>query len=927
MVQMKLDVTLPQVRIQASLSFPVMTAADWESANVVTVEVLSVESMPLLWTEGVEVKDEFKDTFELSYSMILSPEEHREIKSTNVGVVMLDAAPVPEPTPVGEDDVQSDEAEAVIETPKDKARIEGNFSRDSFLDSGALNHLKLSVRNDEPLVLSLLSSRTPTDPKDLHNSVKVMGTCTVDLRSFMKPGTRVLEMLIPLATVQPPAEVEQEEPGKVKPGSAKGKSSTKGKGATELRAVDTLEECGSSMRVRLTLRDPLYPRMKPLSVDDLLGPAKVGEQPIAAQKVELDSYEIAVLRIADQINAGAAGVAAGGNIEVEFTALKRAGYVRRFQDILKPAVISEITKCFYQHLPGAEKPAELSNDFANDLQRNLARRTLEIVRGSSAAVQSDNKSRFLADACELAGDIRACGVRHRNRLVALVSPLHDGTPRVSDPAAKAQMWYDFGAFQVRQAHLEKGEMCFRRALDLHAEHLPTLLGLGALLTELDRVAEAKSYLQTALKLQPNDVITLSLLALAHEFGEEDEESWRLLDQAKNQLCDIQRNGVPAEVASLLESLLGTAGLTAGAQSLCSMPLYARYWVGDAVTDCPRDASAAGYAAGDNLWQENVELFLVRFLMALRLGNSSLHLLTRCRSRIPGMVQNYASTSSEAQLTADVTGCDQLRHVRLLLLAELSADLGWRDSAADLLKQATEALQKVPTASRNTELWFKTVQSHVTYQVGEEVEATKVLQTYVKTLNEQRTELDSGTVLDALALYRLNSMLAGDTQVTVAEERRQMAWQLVSDPLHSQSPYSWVQLSAAAMGVGDLDMSEQALSEGSAIDGSNAALWGYMSLLSLRRAAEEKDGKRSSKQVQEASQAFKMAIEYDLSDMSLLMELGQAFAESHPHQATMAFRRAHDMASGDAQTTIKELLETLTEQHGTGLSQSLIIDEE
>jgi hypothetical protein len=314
-------------------------------------------------------------------------------------------------------------------------------------------------------------------------------------------------------------------------------------------------------------------------------------------------------------------------------------------------------------------------------------------------------------------------------------------------------------------------------------------------------------------------------------------------------------------------------------------------------------------------------------MALRLGNSSLHLLTRCRSRIPGMVQNYASTSNEAQLTADVTGRDQLHHVRLLLLAELSADLGWRESAADLLKQSTEALQKVPTASRNTELWFKTVQSHISYQLGEEVEATKVLRTYVKTLNEQRTELDSGTVLDALALYRLNSILAGDTQVAVAEERKQMAWQLVSDPLHSQSPYSWVQLSAAAMGVGDLDMSEQALSEGSAIDGSNAALWGYTSLLSLRRAAEETDSKRSSKQVEEASQAFRMAIEYDLSDMSLLMELGQAFAESHPHQAIMAFRRAHDMANGEAQTTIKELLETLTEQHGTGLSQSLIIDEE
>jgi tetratricopeptide (TPR) repeat protein len=920
MAEMKFERKEQKVFIEVSLSLPVTTMADWESGNVVTVEVLGVESMPLLWTEGIEENEAFKDSFELSYSMFLSPEERREIKSTDVGVVVLDAAPVPEPPTDGADAVAAEETE----TREDRARIEGSFSRGSFLDAAALGRLKLSVAGDEPLVLSLLLSRTPTDAHDLYNSAKSMGTCTMDLRSFMKPGTRVLEMLIPLATMEPQAEVE--EVGGARKSVAKGKP---GKGASEPRTIESFESCSSAVRVRLTLRDPLFPRMKVLSVEDLLGSASQ-VQPLAATSPEPDSFDEVVRRIAGQIDAGAAGAAAGGDIEEEYTMLKRTGYLRRFRDMLKPTVISNITKTFYQNLPGAEKPVELSNNFANALQRNLTRRTSEIFQGPAAAAtpsQGRHKFHTLADACELAGDIRASGVHHRTRLAALVGPSHDGTTLESDPTGEAQMWYEFGAFQVRQSQLAKGEMCFRRALALQEEHMPTLLSLGALLTELDRVQEAKGYLQLALLLRPDNMLVLSLLALAHEVAEEDEESWRLLDLAKNKLCEMQRDGVPASSASLLESILGTVGFTAGAQSLCSMPLYAQYWGPEPEEACPLDASAAGYARADNLWQENVELCLARFLMALRLRNSSLHLLTRCRSRVPGMMQSYAPAGSEMQLVADVTGRDQLKHVRLLLLAELSSDMGWHDSAEKLLKKATEALGEVKTASCNTGLWFQTVESHVRYQLGQEADATKALQAYVKSLDEQRAELDQATVLDALAVYRLNSILAGDTIEAAAEERRRMAWKLVSDPLHSTSPYSWVQLGAAALGEGELDMSEQALGEGSALDGSNAAVWGYISLLSLRRASEEVDGKKASKQIEEASQTFYLALKYDLSDAALLMELGNAFAETRPHQAIMAFRRAHDVSEGEAQQTIKGLLEALSSEHGAGMSQSLIIDGE
>lgn len=76
-------------------------------------------------------------------------------------------------------------------------------------------------------------------------------------------------------------------------------------------------------------------------------------------------------------------------------------------------------------------------------------------------------------------------------------------------------YYQRGAAHLALEHYEQAEEDFRRALDLDADHVPSMNDLAVLLIIRDRQAEAERLLERILELQPDNVVAAQTLDRLH----------------------------------------------------------------------------------------------------------------------------------------------------------------------------------------------------------------------------------------------------------------------------------------------------------------------------------------------------------------------------------------------------------------------------
>lgn len=884
-----------QVHLIVSLDRPIVNNEEIRNSNMVKFEIKGIYSMPAIWAESLVEKEdnkdgkkkgpgpeepEFTDSFSVMYTMPLFRDEGRRIETRSSLVRVDHGAPnaeppvaVPEPASAevvegagevgeatnlgnGTQEGESDETCGTGISNDLRACVEYDYCRPSYLPKEAVAQLKESIERGEPFLLRINASRTPTDDRDAHHNCVCMGEARVNLRGLVRPGSTEIEMAVPVTTVEPPPPTAEELDAKAV--AAKGKKGKAGKGKQDVEAREAVpwEETETFVRVKVSLRAPLFPRRAKLKLDDVVR----SNAPVPSPRIEkTPAVKEAEHTFIEKVKT-AAGVleehlpkttpSNQNPIVTEILAnLTRKGISQSIISSLKPALVDIIQNQFHQKLPGAKDSTSSAKAQFNELYASLSRllaQSLNLEESPDTLDEEDVEvdAQLLAHSSELGGDVELAARHHQNM--------------IASNGVSAQTWYEYGSFYLRQYNMEHAEACFTKAVEMEPDHLPTLIVFGCLLCDQKRLDQAAPLLRHARELEPSHVVVLGLLGLFHELAEEDEQAWKLYDQAKNLLTQ-KNSGDATRDDDLLDEIFGPAGLSVGSQPFCSLGMYETWAPLPTDTPCPEGPDCPGYDDGDNPWQEALYLCLSRFLLATNLPLLAERLVARSRSRTPGSIAS--DRASRRYVAADYTaralhpssidveiqgvstdpgaynpalvnpaaipdagqpgdalgvggirvdsvgGKDMYKFARLFILAEIYASTRKTDEALVCLQKAEEALSTSSLLpSKAAHLHMLAVKGHTFYRKGDEEQARVNYCNYIS----QFYESGEGSILDPLASLQLVRILAMDEDQKAATKAFEYAWQMAADPIHSRSAYSWIALGAAALRDDQHELAEQAL---------------------------------------------------------------------------------------------------------------------
>lgn len=97
----------------------------------------------------------------------------------------------------------------------------------------------------------------------------------------------------------------------------------------------------------------------------------------------------------------------------------------------------------------------------------------------------------------------------------------------------ADTWFNLGFIHDQRDELAEAERCFRRCIELNANHDRALYGLGLVLIRSGRLHEAIDALKRNIKLQPFSPYGYYQLAMTQHHLGESGDAWRTYEQLKN----------------------------------------------------------------------------------------------------------------------------------------------------------------------------------------------------------------------------------------------------------------------------------------------------------------------------------------------------------------------------------------------------------
>jgi len=689
------------------------------------------------------------------------------------------------------------------------------------------------------------------------------------------------------------------------------------------RAVQSFEEIGTKLRLKLTFMKPLIPRKPKVTISDLLGP-KMDEkqQPsrpaTAANQRVRDQFQATLAVISKQVLAESARqtkiyetMGAGRKQPVDqanmiLKELRQSGIYSKFKNQLKPYVVDLARTTFFRKMPGeltgddddgSPDKAKLVNELfcllKATISRNLNGPESENQRTDPFHARQIERDRswnddhvatnMLLNACvaEMAGDIDLADIHFQNRMHHVTQSADTSAPDFRPALAK--YWFEYGAFTLRQGDMDKAEYCFKQSLSHDPNCYPSCIAYGALLLEEDALDEATLHIQNGLSNNPDSIISLLMKALLHDVAEEDEESWQAYGAAAARLESGHEDSAD------IEALLGKRGLSLASSGMCSLGLTDRW--------------ENGKLHSEQIL-ESTYFVLARLLMGLNLPSLAYRVLTVKRSKTPGNIGQSTSLSAEDQsnATEDITEDqpERLKHCRLLLLSELFTSLQKPDHAQTFLSAASAALsgkKLSPFAS----IHYSAIQGRVAFAAGDKAKALKFFKNYFATVKTGKLAV----VLDPLVCFTLCKLL---TEANQFKECLAVAEKMCSDSLHSTSSAAWLLCGQTALRSNKYSQAEQALSRASLLDDKNPKTWGLISLLCLRRrtktdsaysVTDQAEGEEQlyipelvdDVDVVEAAQAFLVAVQLNIKDSEVLGQLGKEFWEvGHLKEASMALRR-------------------------------------
>jgi tetratricopeptide (TPR) repeat protein len=789
---------------------------------------------------------------------------------------------------------------------------EGVGSHAHFLTQPAMDKFERALKLNVPFKFGFRAIRRPVDEKEAGSPVldfSVSAATSDTLRSLLKPGSASVELTLPLKQITlQKTQLEQEKDGK----KARPKKTRRKENDLDDFPIETLNQAGTTLQVRISLQRALVPLKPTKGIAELLNKAP----PMLAMEAQYEERKAAAPHARPGFLSEFPGLAnapgfekttelfgdeltrivshMAGQLEQmpdredkyeEFSAhLRRQAAIHGYKDRLKPVVQALFAQLSSggMPLPPEDDEDEKSPESKEQLRQaksgllNLVSVRLAPVLQKAVVNVTNNRSTrlggsdllvmrvgdigHLAMVAELSHAEQLAEQHHGTRLALCLEQTAAGREWLAcdDPIAATrlahspahcnpddrewvslltQSWLDYGVFLLRKRQRDEAEECFRKALELDVSSIQAHILRTALLCELDRFEEAMAEAQEAVMLCPNHPLTLALKALTHDLAEEDEE--RQSCYAAAHRCFASKwQGIYASLDEeqgqfeddLVQQILGPFPCGLGLRT--AIPLA---------------------------YSPTVNLFLGRFLSALGLNTVATLVL--------GWNMNAEQERKGTNLPSDQRYVDLLNTEKALL----AASIGDHKTAQALITTLNPSVDGKITKET---LHICAAIGHVCSLRKDYANAEAAYRTYVTSFRDYETneeQNDSPVVLDPLACLRLGQCFLDTKKFASAYSVFSF---LVKHPFHSHNPFAWLGLGVAALRLERFFEAEQAFVEASAHDDQNGLVWGHLTLLCLLTAQHPDFPYKHT--VEEAKQAFHMALQLDLSSAKLLSEIAKHF---------------------------------------------------
>lgn len=293
-------------------------------------------------------------------------------------------------------------------------------------------------------------------------------------------------------------------------------------------------DCFTYVRVHFSLLRPIVPTPPPPRpplprVADLI-PHRPYLPPVKAPMDASEEFSKQLATIVDEIaeeyikmfNAGTGGDTLEDRKQRLGLHLTKTGSYFTIKERLKGAVQKIVRERFHKNseVDSVEEMKVMSNDLFVYLT-TLLNRTLNAKFKSEPP--PDNSEGNIPERVEQHRKL----AEEAEMMLNMESARRNYSQRIILCKHREDLWFDCGSFHMRMHDLVRAEECFREAIALNPNHLPSLLSYGSLICTRDKITQAESYFTAATKAYPNDLLAWALLGLFYDLEDRDADRRRV----------------------------------------------------------------------------------------------------------------------------------------------------------------------------------------------------------------------------------------------------------------------------------------------------------------------------------------------------------------------------------------------------------------
>ncbi|KAM4632127.1 cilia- and flagella-associated protein 70 [Discoglossus pictus] len=612
-------------------------------------------------------------------------------------------------------------------------------------------------------------------------------------------------------------------------------------------------ESGTYVLLEMSLENPLVPKRLPeemaIKVKDLIPPRPQLPQRTAGAQKAVEDYQSQVVSISKAIlkeyhsrfgQSGTEGQAVDKQTMEEQKCqmtyeLNCSGKFFAFKEQLKHSVVKIVREKYLKKI-AFDDPVQLQ-EFLDDLYIYLVDQMHESLNKSLFANKEEPPPPALTDSEQLLCFAKEAEIIEDFSLAEMYYQ-----ERLAHDRLHIDHWLDYGSFKLLTGDHIKAQECFREALAINRDHIPSLLLCGITAVLLDHYEDAEVFFEDATCVDPSSILAWTMLGLFYEIqGNDITMEMAFSEGAKRynaQQAAARSGGSKGSRRTVLgEAVVKGADAKAGADVINENP-----------SNSPQSRPETASHSSRGTEEKTVLTFPKSISLSQKGAGTSTRITSTTRTKPRSIFMQTAEFLSRVNAT---------QFVQRALAHELLSKDGGPSCKYYLMcaqmhlrkKDFDETSKNLQDASnidpQNPDVWA--LKGHLNFLSGKKNEARECYEHSLSLVADAS---------DMQPIYlRLGSIYLEEGEY---EKAKKIYLQACRRFLTCQS---WLGVGIACYRLGELDEADDALSQANALNNRTAEVWGYLTLVCLK-----------SGRILEAEQSYKYTRKFNLQDQALLLEI-------------------------------------------------------